>query len=48
MLGGENFNVTLIREGFATAIQRFPHSLKREFLELEAQAQLARRGRWAN
>ena len=24
MLGGENFNVTLIREGFATASRRFP------------------------
>ena len=48
MLGGENFNVTLIREGFATAIRRFPYSLKREFLELEARAQRAGRGRWAN
>ena len=48
MLGGENFNATLIREGFATAIRRFPYSLKREFLEIEAQVRRARPGRWAN
>ena len=48
MLGGENFNATLIREGFATAIRRFPYSLKREFLEIEAQVRRTRRGRWSN
>ena len=45
---GENLNATLIREGYATAIRRFPYSLKREFLDLEAQARQARRGRWAD
>ena len=38
LAGGENFNATLIREGYARAIRRLPYSLKREFLELEAQA----------
>ena len=42
---GENFNATLIRDGYATAIRTFPYSLKREFLDFEAQA---RRGRWAD
>ena len=42
---GEIFNATLLRRGYATAIRRFSYSLKREFLDLEAQA---RRGRWAD
>ena len=42
---GETFNATLLRRGYATAIRRFSYSLKREFLDLEAQA---RRGRWAD
>ena len=28
MLGGETFNATLIREGFATAIRRFPYFIE--------------------
>ena len=31
--GGENFNATLIREGYATAIQTFPCARRQEFLE---------------
>ena len=42
---GEHVNATLLRRGYATAIRRFSYSLKREFLDLEAQA---RRGRWAD
>ena len=42
---GENVNATLIRAGYATAIRRFPYSLKREYLDLEAQA---RQGQWAD
>ena len=42
---GEIFNATLLRRGYATAIRRFSYSLKREFLDLEAQA---RRGRWTD
>ena len=44
LASGENFNATLIRDGYATAIRRFPYSRQREFLQLEAQA---RRGLWA-
>ena len=40
-LDGKNFNATLIREGYATAIRQFPYSRKREFLALEAQARQA-------
>ena len=47
-LDGENFNATLIRQGYATAIRTFPYSRKREFLALEAQARQARRGIWAD
>ena len=47
-LDGENFNATLIREGYATAIRQFPYSRNREFLALEAQARQARRGIWAD
>ena len=45
---GENVNATLIRAGYATAIRRFPYSLKREYLDLEAQARQARQGQWAD
>ena len=45
LLGGDPVNVTLIREGYATAIRTFPYALRRECLQLEAQA---RRSRWAN
>ena len=44
---GENFNATLIREGYATAIRTFPYSRHAECLQLEAQARAARRGLWA-
>ena len=46
--GGEHVNATLIREGYATAIRTFPDARRREYLQLEAQARRARRGRWAN
>ena len=39
---GEHVNATLIRDGYATAIRRFPDSLTRECLQLEAQARAAR------
>ena len=45
LASGENVNATLIRAGYATAIRRFPYSLKREYLDLEAQA---RQGQWAD
>ena len=48
LASGENFNATLISEGLATAIRAFPYSRQREFLQLEAQARSARRGRWAD
>ena len=38
---------TLIRDGYATAIRRFPYSRHAEFLQLEAQARRARRGLWS-
>ena len=44
---GENVNATLIRDGYATAIRRFPYARQRECLQLEAQARRARRGRWS-
>ena len=44
LASGENVNATLIRDGYATAIRRFPYSRQREFLQLEAQA---RRGLWS-
>ena len=46
LASGENVNATLIRDGYVTAIRTFPYSLKGEFLDLEAQARRARRGRW--
>ena len=47
LASGEHVNATLIRDGYATAIRRFPYSRQREFLQLEAQARRARRGLWA-
>ena len=47
LAGGENFNATLIRDGYATAIRRFPYSRQAEFLRLETQARAARRGLWS-
>ena len=47
LANGENVNATLIRDGYATAIRRFPHSRQRDFLQLEAQARTARRGLWS-
>ena len=48
LASGEHVNATLIRAGYATAIRRFPYSLKREYLDLEAQARQARQGQWAD
>ena len=48
LASGENFNATLIRDGYATAIRTFPYSRQREFLQREAQARQARRGQWAD
>ena len=39
---------TTARRTGATAIRAFPYSRQREFLQLEAQARAARRGRWAD
>ena len=47
LASGENVNATLIREGLATATRALPYSRQREFLQLEAQARLARRGLWS-
>ena len=43
-LDGENFNATLIREGYGHAIRGFDYSLRREFIALENQARIQRRG----
>ena len=43
-LDGENFNATLIREGYGHAIRRFDYSMRREFIALENQARIRRRG----
>ena len=48
LASGEHVNATLIRDGYATAIRRFPYSRHAEFLQLEAQAPRARRGLWAS
>ena len=45
--GGENFNATLIREGYGHAIRRFDYSMRRQFIALENQARIQRRGLWA-
>ena len=44
---GEHFNATLIREGYGHAIRGFDYSIRREFIALENQARIQRRGRWA-
>ena len=46
-LDGENFNATLIREGYSHAIRGFDYSMRREFVALENQARIQRRGLWA-
>ena len=46
-LDGENFNATLIREGYGYAIRGFDYSMRREFIALENQARIQRRGLWA-
>ena len=46
-LDGENFNATLIREGYGHAIRGFDYSMRREFVALENQARIQRRGLWA-
>ncbi len=46
-LDGENFNATLIREGYGHAIREFDYSMRREFIALENQARIQRRGLWA-
>ena len=46
-LDGENFNATLIREGYGHAIRGFDYSLRRGFIALENQARIQRRGLWA-
>ena len=47
VLASENFNATLVRDGYGTAIRAFPYSRQREFIALEAQARRARRGLWS-
>ena len=47
LLTGEHVNATRIREGYARATGTFPYSRQREYLQLEAQARQARRGRWS-
>ena len=44
---GENFNATLVRDGYGTAIRAFPYSRQRESIALEAQVRRARRGLWS-
>ena len=47
LASGENFNATLIRDGYARATGTFPYSRQRDCLPLDAQARQARRGRWS-
>jgi micrococcal nuclease len=46
---GSNFNVTLVREGYATAFLKFPFDdkLRKELKAAETQARQAGRGLWA-
>ena len=46
-LDDENFNATLIREDYGHAIRDFDYSMRREFIVLENQARIQRRGLWA-
>ena len=46
-LDGENFNATLIREGCGHALRGFDYSMRPEFIALETQARIQRRGLWA-
>ena len=46
-LDGENFNATLIREGYGHAIRGFDYSMRREFIALDNQARIQGRGLWA-
>ena len=46
-LDGANFNATLIREGYGHALCGFDYSMRREFIALENQARIQRRGLWA-
>ena len=43
-LDGEHFNATLIREGYGHAIRGFDYAMRREFIALENQARIQRRG----
>ena len=44
---GENFNSTLIHEGYGHALCGFDYSMRREFIALKNQARIQRRGLWA-
>ena len=46
-LDGENFNATLIREGYGHAIRGSDYSMRRDFIALANQARTERRGLWA-
>ena len=46
-LDGENFNATLIREGYGHAIRGFDYSMRRAFIALKNQARIQGRGLWA-
>ena len=45
-VNGEDFNATLIREGYAHAYRRFPFSRRDEFIQLEEQAREQGKGLW--
>lgn len=45
-IDGENFNATLIREGYAHAYRRFPFSKREEFIQLKEQAREQGKGLW--
>ena len=45
-LDGENFNVRLIREGYAHAYRRFAFSKRQEFIDLEEQDRRRGLGLW--
>ncbi len=44
---GTFFNLKMIREGYAFALRRYPHTYMKLFTRMEAQARRRRRGMWA-
>ncbi|MCB9638706.1 MAG: thermonuclease family protein [Myxococcales bacterium] len=45
---GRMFNAQMVKEGYAFAMTRYPHTYMERFVRLEQEAKAARRGMWAN